>query len=55
METDGIESVIIVDGIPQVETDRFEKLNNLINKLFGKVGPIVNKYYPKTETGVTKG
>ncbi|XP_008544236.1 eukaryotic translation initiation factor 3 subunit B [Microplitis demolitor] len=55
LETDGIESVIIVDGIPQVETDRFEKLNNLINKLFGKVGPIVNKYYPKTETGVTKG
>ncbi|KAH0545731.1 eukaryotic translation initiation factor 3 subunit B-like [Cotesia glomerata] len=54
-ETDGIESVIIVDGTPQVEPERFEKFNNLINKLFSKFGTIVNKHYPKNEQGITKG
>lgn len=54
-ETDGVESVIVVDGIPQVGEDRFEKLSVVISKFFSKIGPIVNEYYPKTETGATKG
>lgn len=54
-ETDGVESVIVVDGIPQVGPDRFEKLIGVINKIFSKMGTIVNEYYPKTEAGVTKG
>lgn len=54
-EADGVEAVIVVDGIPQVGPDRFEKLSGIITKIFSKFGPIVNEFYPKTEAGVTKG
>lgn len=54
-ETDGVESVIVVDGVPQVGPDRREKLKSVINKIFGKFGNIVNEYYPVTEKGDTKG
>ncbi|KAK7582397.1 hypothetical protein V9T40_013842 [Parthenolecanium corni] len=54
-ETDGFDSVIIVDGIPKVGTDRLEKLKNVINKIFAKYGTIVSDYYPKDDTGSTKG
>lgn len=54
-ETDGVESVIVVDGVPQVGPERLEKLQSVINKIFGKFGTIVNEYYPKHENGQTKG
>ena len=54
-ETDGVESVIVVDGVPQVGPDRLEKLKGVIHKIFGKVGPIVSEYYPCNENGQTKG
>ena len=54
-ETDGFESVIIVDGIPEVGTDRLEKLKGVIEKIFSKFGTIVSDYYPKNDQGVTKG
>lgn len=54
-ETDGVESVIVVDGVPQVGPERLEKLQSVINKIFGKFGAIVNDYYPKNENGQTKG
>lgn len=54
-ETDGVESIIIVDGAPQVEPQRLEKLNTVINKVFGKFGNVVNIFYPKHEDGTTKG
>ncbi|KAK0169860.1 hypothetical protein PV328_010495 [Microctonus aethiopoides] len=54
-ETDGVESVIVVDGAPQVEPERFEKFNTLISKVFGKFGTIVNRYHPKNDKGITKG
>ncbi|KAG8039174.1 hypothetical protein G9C98_003481 [Cotesia typhae] len=54
-ETDGVESVIVVDGTPQVEPERLEKFNTLINKVFGKFGTIVNRFYPKNDNGITKG
>ncbi|KAL0278357.1 UNVERIFIED_CONTAM: hypothetical protein PYX00_000194 [Menopon gallinae] len=54
-ETDGVESVIVVDGIPQVGPDRFDKLTGVINKIFSRMGTIVNEYYPKTKEDVTKG
>lgn len=54
-ETDGVESVIVVDGVPQVGPERLEKLQSVINKIFGKFGSIVNEYYPKNENGQTKG
>ncbi|XP_017782495.1 PREDICTED: eukaryotic translation initiation factor 3 subunit B [Nicrophorus vespilloides] len=54
-ETDGVESVIVVDGVPVVGPDRIEKLKSVINKLFTKFGNIVNEYYPVNEKGSTKG
>lgn len=54
-ETDGVQSVIVVDGVPQVGPERLEKLKSVINKTFAKIGNIVNEYYPFTETGHTKG
>lgn len=54
-ETDGVESVIVVDGVPQVEPERLEKLQSVISKVLGKFGTIVNQHYPKNENGYTKG
>ncbi|KAL1494447.1 hypothetical protein ABEB36_010045 [Hypothenemus hampei] len=60
-ETDGYESVIVVDGVPQVGPNRIEKLKSVINKVFSKFGNLVNEYYPvNTEqntplSGTTKG
>ncbi|CAG9824642.1 unnamed protein product [Phaedon cochleariae] len=54
-ETDGVESVIVVDGVPQVGPSRIEKLKSVINKIFVKFGNIVNEYYPVNAEGHTKG
>lgn len=54
-ETDGVESVIVVDGVPQVGPDRIEKLKTVINRIFTKFGSIVNEYYPVNNEGHTKG
>ncbi|XP_043279414.1 eukaryotic translation initiation factor 3 subunit B-like [Venturia canescens] len=54
-ETDGVESVIVIDGAPVVEPERLERLQTVINKVFGKYGTIVNEHYPKQEDGMTKG
>ncbi|GLH05916.1 Eukaryotic translation initiation factor 3 subunit B [Gryllus bimaculatus] len=54
-ETDGVESVVVVDGIPLVGPERIEKLSSVISKIFYKFGTIVNEYYPKTDDGHTKG
>lgn len=53
-ETDGVESVIVVDGVPQVGPDRLEKLQNVIHKFFSKFGNVVNSHYPTNEKGFTK-
>ncbi|XP_070617473.1 eukaryotic translation initiation factor 3 subunit B [Erythrolamprus reginae] len=53
-EADGIDSVIVVDNVPQVGPDRLEKLKNVIHKFFSKFGKITNEYYPEAD-GQTKG
>lgn len=53
-EADGIDSVIVVDNVPQVGPDRLEKLKNVIHKIFSKFGKITNEYYPEAD-GQTKG
>uniref|UniRef100_A0A8D1SYD9 Eukaryotic translation initiation factor 3 subunit B n=1 Tax=Sus scrofa TaxID=9823 RepID=A0A8D1SYD9_PIG len=53
-EADGIDSVIVVDNVPQVGPDRLEKLKNVIHKIFSKFGKITNDFYPE-EDGRTKG
>lgn len=54
-EKDGVESIIVVDNIPVVGPDRFEKLQVVILKFFSKFGKIINEYFPKNEAGQTKG
>ncbi|XP_060116568.1 eukaryotic translation initiation factor 3 subunit B [Heteronotia binoei] len=53
-EADGIDSVIVVDNVPQVGPDRLEKLKNVIHKIFSKFGKITNEFYPESD-GQTKG
>ncbi|XP_073997164.1 eukaryotic translation initiation factor 3 subunit b [Rhodnius prolixus] len=54
-ESGGVESIIVVDGVPQVGPERLEKLQSVISKIFNKFGDIINEYYPKNENGQTKG
>ncbi|KAK6171444.1 hypothetical protein SNE40_019633 [Patella caerulea] len=54
-ETDGIDSVVIVDNVPQVGPERLEKLRNVITKIFSKFGKIKSDFYPVDEKNVTKG
>lgn len=53
-EADGIDSVVVVDNVPQVGPERVEKLKNVIHKIFSKFGKITNEFYPDVE-GKTKG
>ncbi|KAI5723588.1 hypothetical protein M8J76_008431 [Diaphorina citri] len=48
-ESDGVESVIIVDQLPVVEEARLTKLKQVINKLFSGFGNIVSTYYPQVD------
>ena len=54
-ETDGIDSVVVVDNVPVVGDDRLDKLQNIIRKIFSKFGKIQTEHYPKTDNGKTKG
>lgn len=51
-ESDGVESVIIVDQLPVVEEARLPKLKQVIEKLFKGYGTIVSTYYPQVEQEV---
>ncbi|KAJ8351022.1 hypothetical protein AAFF_G00160930 [Aldrovandia affinis] len=53
-EADGIDSVVVVDNVPQVGPERLEKLKNVIHKIFTKFGKITNEFYPEAD-GKTKG
>ena len=54
-ETDGIDSVLVIDNVPMVGQERLEKLQNVIRKIFSKFGKIQTEHYPKDEDGKTKG
>jgi hypothetical protein len=41
-ESDGVDNVIIVDGIPCVGTERLEKLKSVLRKIFSKVMPFLS-------------
>ena len=43
-ESDGVDSVIVVDGVPCVGSDRVEKLKNVIRKIFNKVWLNKNRF-----------
>jgi len=54
-ESDGVDSVIVVDGVPVVDAARIEKLKGVVRKIFLKYGKIVTEHYPVDEEGKTKG
>ena len=54
-ETDGAESIVVIDGVLQVGTERIEKLQNVLRKFFQKFGKITNEYYPLNADGSTTG
>ena len=54
LEADGIDSVVVVDNVPQVGPERLEKLKNVVNKIFSKFGKITNEFWPM-DNGMTKG
>lgn len=53
-ETDGIDSVIIIDNIPKVGPEKQDKLKNMIRKIFGKFGKIQTEFFP-LDGDTTKG
>lgn len=52
---DGVDSIIVVDGVPQVGPERLEKLQSVIAKIYSKFGNIINEHYPMNEKDITKG
>ena len=54
-ESDGVDSVVVVDGIPAVGPERLEKLKSVIRKIFSKIGNVVTEHYPVDEENKTKG
>jgi len=54
-ETDGIDSVIVVDNVPSVGSERLEKLQNVIRKIFSKFGKVQTEHYPLNDEQKTKG
>jgi len=36
-ESDGMDSVVVVDGIPGVSSERLDKLKGVVRKIYGKV------------------
>ena len=36
-ESDGMDSVVVVDGIPAVSSERLDKLKGVVRKIYGKV------------------
>lgn len=53
-EYDGFDSVIVVDNVPVVGPERFDKLQNVIRKFFQRFGKIRTEHYPM-ENGENKG
>lgn len=54
MET-GFSKIIIVDNIPIIPQEKFEKLKNLLLKIFNTIGTVKQIYMPKDEKNITKG
>ena len=56
VEEQGTDSVIVVDNVPTVPEAKFDKLANVLRKIFSQVGTIRELLMPKDEgTGLTKG
>jgi len=54
-KSDEIDSVIVVDGIPTVSSEKLPKLKDVIRKIYGKIGEVINEHYPLSKEKKTKG
>jgi translation initiation factor 3 subunit B len=54
-ESDGVDSVIVIDNVPEVEGARVDKLKNVVRKIYSKFGKLMNEHYPLDDEGKTKG
>jgi len=51
----GFSKIIVVDNIPVVPQEKYEKLRNVITKIFSTIGDIKDLYMPQDEKQVTRG
>eukprot|EP01098_Paradermamoeba_levis_P006217 TRINITY_DN2589_c0_g1_i1.p1 TRINITY_DN2589_c0_g1~~TRINITY_DN2589_c0_g1_i1.p1 ORF type:complete len:444 (-),score=142.21 TRINITY_DN2589_c0_g1_i1:974-2305(-) len=51
----GFDSVVVVDNLPIVSEDKHSKLVNVVTKIFGQVGEIVEFDLPKDDKSMTLG
>lgn len=52
----GFGSVIVVDNLPKIPDEKFDKLLAVIKKIYGQIGHVRDVQMPKdAETGLTKG
>jgi len=51
----GFAKIIVVDNIPVVPPEKYEKLRNVLTKIFGTIGTIRELYMPLDDHNVTKG
>jgi len=54
-ESDGVDSVIVIDNVPVVGGDRVDKLKNVVRKIYSKFGKLMNEHYPLDDEQKTKG
>mmetsp|Transcript_28808 Transcript_28808/g.84433 ORF Transcript_28808/g.84433 Transcript_28808/m.84433 type:complete len:691 (+) Transcript_28808:11-2083(+) len=54
---DTLDKAIVVDGLPQVPPEKYEKLLKVLEKIFTQLGPIAEDgiMMPKDENGLSKG
>lgn len=54
-ESDGVDNVIVVDGLPAVGQDKIAKLKDHIRKIFSKISQVLIEHYPTNDDGKTTG
>eukprot|EP01116_Phalansterium_solitarium_P013601 TRINITY_DN30996_c0_g1_i1.p1 TRINITY_DN30996_c0_g1~~TRINITY_DN30996_c0_g1_i1.p1 ORF type:complete len:681 (-),score=213.67 TRINITY_DN30996_c0_g1_i1:785-2761(-) len=51
----GFSKTVIVDNIPVIPAEKYDKLRTVIEKIFKSVGPVVTFHMPQDENKVTRG
>jgi translation initiation factor 3 subunit B len=51
----GFAQCVVVDNIPVVPEEKFDKLHSILQKIFSAIGTVVALTMPKDDKGVTKG
>jgi translation initiation factor 3 subunit B len=51
----GFPKVVVVDNIPIVPSEKYDKLKSVLSKIFSSVGPVKEFILPQDAEKVTKG